>query len=311
MSSPTPGQDFSRQVENGERATSCCESPSASQNRASGALYACELRKPQASGPCDQVHAPASSNCEAGRAPEGDRALRRALPAECAGDFPPRFGDQEALARNPTYVRNNKNQLRKLTIAIVDSGSGNLRSLRYGLRQCGAEPAVLREPPPQAPAVLFLPGVGAFGHASAALHERGWYEAIPAFLAQGSRLVGICLGMQLLFESSEESPGALGLGLIAGVVRRLNPGSAKVPHIGWARLKSVGARAAAPEWAYFVHSYVAKPENDACVDAWAVHGEDPFPAAVRSGPVMGVQFHPEKSQGPGIAYLAVLAGDAS
>jgi imidazole glycerol phosphate synthase glutamine amidotransferase subunit len=159
--------------------------------------------------------------------------------------------------------------------------------------------------------VLFLPGVGAFGHASAALQERGWYEAIPAFLAQGSRLVGICLGMQLFFDASEESPGARGLGLIAGVVRRLNPGSAKVPHIGWARLESVGARAAVPEWAYFVHSYAAKPEDDACVDAWAVHGEDLFPAVVRSRSVVGVQFHPEKSQGPGIAYLSALAGGAS
>jgi len=193
-------------------------------------------------------------------------------------------------------------------IGIVDSGSGNLRSLCNGLRRCGAEPAILQEPPSVAPEMLFLPGVGAFGHAARALQDRGWYEAIPAFLRAGSRLVGICLGMQLLFETSEESPGARGLCLIPGYVRRLDPGQDKVPHIGWARLNFIRPQAVGPDWAYFVHSYAAQPQDVSCVEAFADHGPSPFPAVVRSGPVVGVQFHPEKSHGPGIAYLASLMG---
>jgi imidazole glycerol phosphate synthase glutamine amidotransferase subunit len=191
---------------------------------------------------------------------------------------------------------------------VVDSGSGNLRSLCNGLRQSGLEAVVLREPPVQAPEVLFLPGVGAFGHAARALQERGWYEAIPAFLRAGSRLVGICLGMQLLFETSEESPNARGLGLIPGAVRLLNPVAAKVPHMGWARLRFVRPAAVPLPWAYFVHSYAAHPEEVSCVEAWASHGTAEFPSVVRSGRVVGVQFHPEKSQGPGVAFLAALAG---
>ena len=193
-------------------------------------------------------------------------------------------------------------------IGVVDSGSGNLRSLCNGLRRCGAEPAILREPPSEAPEVLFLPGVGAFGHAARVLQDRGWYEAIPAFLRAGSRLVGNCLGMQLLIETSEESPGARGLGLIRGAVRRLDPAQAKVPHIGWARLNFVRATAARPEWAYFVHSYMVQPHDVSCVEAWASHGTAEFPSVVRSGRVVGVQFHPEKSQASGIAFLGALVG---
>ncbi len=193
-------------------------------------------------------------------------------------------------------------------ICIADSGSGNLRSLCNGLRQSGLEASVMREPPAKAPEVLFLPGVGAFGHAAGALEERGWTSAIPQFLASGSRLVGICLGMQLLFEASEESPGARGLGLLRGAVRRLDPSRAKVPHMGWARLRFVRPTVAPLPWAYFVHSYVAVPESESCVAAWAAHGAGEFPAVVRSGLVVGVQFHPEKSQVSGIAFLAALAG---
>lgn len=166
----------------------------------------------------------------------------------------------------------------------------------------------MRIPPAEPPEVLFLPGVGAFGHAAGALEERGWTSAIPRFLASGSRLVGICLGMQLLFETSEESPGARGLGLLPGAVRRLDPSRAKVPHMGWARLRFVRPEAAPLPWAYFVHSFVAAPQSESCVEAWATHGAGEFPAVVRSGRVVGVQFHPEKSQAPGISFLAALAG---
>ncbi len=196
-------------------------------------------------------------------------------------------------------------------ICVVDSGSGNLRSLCNGLRAVGLAPRVVLEPPAKAPEVLVLPGVGAFGHAAAALEARGWGEAIPAYLEAGSTLVGICLGMQLLFESSEESPGARGLGLLPGTVRRLDASLSKVPHIGWERLRFKPGKERPLPWAYFVHSYVVVPADPRVVEVWARHGGREFPAAVRSGKVAGVQFHPEKSQGPGLAYLAALMGGAS
>jgi glutamine amidotransferase len=116
--------------------------------------------------------------------------------------------------------------------------------------------------------------------------------------------------MQLLFEESEESPGVRGLGLLPGNVVKLDASMAKVPHIAWERLRftegePLGPR---PAWAYFVHSYAARPGRAEEVTAWARHGEAEFPAVVRSGNVTGVQFHPEKSQAPGVAYLRALVG---
>jgi glutamine amidotransferase len=115
--------------------------------------------------------------------------------------------------------------------------------------------------------------------------------------------------MQLLFGSSEESPGAEGLGFIEGSVRRLDASRAKVPHMGWGRLRFTRGDPGAPglEWAYFVHSFAADPADAGCVNCWADHGA-PFPAVVSSGGVLGVQFHPEKSQAPGVRYLGSLLG---
>ncbi|MBI4565563.1 MAG: imidazole glycerol phosphate synthase subunit HisH [Planctomycetes bacterium] len=188
-------------------------------------------------------------------------------------------------------------------ITIVDSGTSNLRSLQNALRRLGWESEV-RQAPPSAASTLILPGVGAFGHAAESLQLNGWHEWLRSAAASGARLVGICLGMQLLFESSEESPGAEGLGILKGRVRRLN--ARKVPHIGWARLRGVDAL----PWAYFAHSYVAEPADPSIVSGWARYGEE-WPAVVRAGNVAGVQFHPEKSQGPGLAYLRTLLGDGS
>jgi glutamine amidotransferase len=195
-------------------------------------------------------------------------------------------------------------------ICIVDAGTGNLRSLANGLRQRGLEPMVCAAPPGERPEVLILPGVGAFGHASEELHRLGWTRAIGDFVDSGSRLVGICLGMQLLFGSSEESPRARGLGLLRGTVRRLDPGRAKVPHIGWERLRFATQPPTALPWAYFVHSFVASPEDVGVVEAWASHGGEEFPAVVRAGRTVGVQFHPEKSQGPGLDFLASIVRGA-
>ena len=194
---------------------------------------------------------------------------------------------------------------------IVDAGSGNLRSLANALREVGIAAEVCPHPPAKRPEVLLLPGVGAFGHAAERLCETGWDETLKRFVGEGSRLVGICLGMQLLLDWSEESPGARGLGLIRGSVRRLGTGRAKVPHIAWARLRFEGEPESPLPWAYFVHSFAAEPEDPTTVEAWATHGGREFPAAIRTGGVVGVQFHPEKSQVLGLAYLAALLGGRS
>ncbi len=195
-------------------------------------------------------------------------------------------------------------------IAVVDAGSGNLRSLCNALRSRGLEPQVLGTPPAERPEVLVLPGVGAFGHAASQLERLGWDRALRDFVAEGSRLLGICLGMQLLFEASEESPGVRGLGLLAGTVRRLDGARGKVPHIGWERVRfeteAETKAGAALAWAYFVHSFAVAPRDPSVVRAWAPHGGHEFPAVVSSGRVTGVQFHPEKSQGPGVDYLTAL-----
>jgi glutamine amidotransferase len=191
-------------------------------------------------------------------------------------------------------------------ICIIDSGTGNLHSLSNGLRSMGMEVEVITDPPRERPEVLLLPGVGAFGHASAELERRGWDRAIKGFVLAGSRLVGICLGMQLLFHASEEGPGARGLGLLPGTVRRLDASFAKVPHIGWAKVRySVSSQVELP-WAYFVHSFTVSPDDPAIVKAWTTHGARDFPAIVRFGRIAGVQFHPEKSQRPGLEFLAAL-----
>src|SRR5262249_24077341 len=149
--------------------------------------------------------------------------------------------------------------------------------------------------------LLVLPGVGAFGAAAARLAPAR--DAMRAALLGGLPCLGVCLGMQLLFERSEESDGA-GLGIIAGRVRRLR--SARVPQMGWKEIESRDAlfAGATLECAYFANGYVGEPLDAATVIAWTEHDGDRFPAAVRLGNVLGVQFHPEKSSAPGLALIA-------
>jgi glutamine amidotransferase len=194
-----------------------------------------------------------------------------------------------------------------VTIAIVDADAGNLRSLGNALATLRLEAKVVAEPPKARPETVILPGVGAFGHVAEVLRRRGWADWLPEALAKGTRVVGICLGMQLLFERSEESPGAAGLGLLSGSVRRLR--APKVPHIGWAPVRPALDACGDPglPWGYFAHGYVAEPSDPSVVTAWARAGEE-FPAAVRQENAVGVQFHPEKSQRPGLEYLRFLIG---
>ena len=196
--------------------------------------------------------------------------------------------------------------------AIIDYGAGNLQSVEKALRHIGcgcfvtADPAELR----QARAAV-LPGVGAFGDAMKSLRARGLEEPIRAFIASGKPFLGICLGLQLLFESSEESPGVAGLGLLKGKILRLPAESGlKIPHIGWNSLalkegEPLFAGLPQEPYVYFVHSYYLQAQEDV-VTATAAYGAT-IHAAVRKGNLMACQFHPEKSGRVGLQILENFA----
>ena len=180
-------------------------------------------------------------------------------------------------------------------ITLIDYGAGNLHSLQGALTRLGFQ-SVRAVTPADAPeaGALILPGVGHFTAARAALVERGWWDVIPG-LAATRPVLGICLGLQLLAEGSEESPGASGLGLVPGVSRLLGPG-VKVPNMGWAKVKARAAHPALPDfredWLYFVHSYALDSDAETVLES--THGR-PFSAMQARGRVLGFQGHPEKS----------------
>jgi glutamine amidotransferase len=192
-------------------------------------------------------------------------------------------------------------------IAIVDYGVGNLRSVQKGLERVGAE-AVVTSAPEVLDAALgvILPGVGAFGDAMANLRSRRLLQPVLRQVEQGKPLLGICLGMQLLFDESEEMGRHPGLGLLPGRVVRFPEGELKVPHIGWNQLQhgqSPLLEGVAPgAYAYFVHSYYAVPQEPGDVLAWTEYGVE-FASVVGRDRVWGAQFHPEKSQEVGLRLL--------
>ena len=190
-------------------------------------------------------------------------------------------------------------------IAILDYGGGNVGSVRKAIEYLGAEVTVASRPEEiRAAAKLILPGQGHFGAMMKALGERGLVDPIREGVAQGRPMLGICLGLQALYESSEEAPGAHGLGLLEGRVRRFE-GVFKVPHIGWSPIE-----VKEPRWilrgipngsfVYFCHSYYAPltPETSALTD----YGQR-LAAAAEFGSVAAVQFHPEKSGDTGLQIL--------
>jgi glutamine amidotransferase len=192
-------------------------------------------------------------------------------------------------------------------ITIVDYGVGNLRSVQKALERVGATAAVSGDPADlDAARGVVLPGVGAFGDAMDSLRARGLVEPLLKQVKQRKPLLGICLGMQLLFEESEEMGRHPGLGLLPGRVVRFPAGELKVPHVGWNRLDSPRGDlldgVADGAYAYFVHSYHVLPEGKTGVLATTEYGVE-FASVVGRDRLWGAQFHPEKSQEIGLRML--------
>jgi imidazole glycerol-phosphate synthase subunit HisH len=179
---------------------------------------------------------------------------------------------------------------------LFDYGAGNLHSLGRALEAVGVTPAVEADPVACAASsdLLVLPGVGAFGLAAERL--RPGREALKKQLLDGRPCLGICLGLQLFFDSSEEGGGE-GLGVIPGAVTRLT--AKRCPHIGWTRVDGLTEM-------YFAHSFACRPVNPEVVTAWAEHDGDRIASVVKFGRIAGTQFHPEKSSKAGLALLRQL-----
>ena len=199
-----------------------------------------------------------------------------------------------------------------MKVTIFDYGAGNMHSLAKALGTAGADVAMEADPRLAVQTdVLVLPGVGAFGAAAARLAPGR--DVMRLALLDGLPCLGICLGMQLLFDASDEGAASVrGLGLIHGRVTRLH--ARRVPQIGWNSLDRVCdplLEQAPLPYAYYANSYVCRPDDASVARAWSVHEDDRFPAVVRSGTTVGVQFHPEKSSLPGLRFLrAFLDGVA-
>ncbi len=205
-------------------------------------------------------------------------------------------------------------------VAIIDYGTGNLASAAVACEATGLSPRITRDPGEvlAADAVL-LPGVGAFAEAMESLSAQGLIPALREAAAEGTPILGVCLGMQLLFSEGCEHGRRAGLGLIPGTVERIPTGGSgarvKVPHVGWGRLRLRADGDESPHlrgiedgtYMYFVHSYVVRPEESACVVATTDYGGAEFCSAVRQGGMFGCQFHPERSGPAGLRVYGNLA----
>ncbi len=198
------------------------------------------------------------------------------------------------------------------SVVLIDYGAGNIRNVEKAFEAVGvatqrtAEPEVVR-----AAEVVIMPGVGAFGDMMGALHARGLVEPIREAAHAGKPLLGICVGLQVLFEVGEEMGEHEGLGIFAGRVKRFQVEGLKVPHIGWNQLCPTQEHPLFEgihegEYAYFVHSYHAVPADPALVLATTDYGS-PFPSVCGRDNVLGIQFHPEKSQHTGLTMLRNFA----
>lgn len=194
-------------------------------------------------------------------------------------------------------------------LAVLDYEMSNLRSAAKALELLGAEVRVTGDPDGvRGVDGVVLPGVGNFGEAMRRIRQRGLDRAVRGSVEEGVPVLGICLGLQLLFSESEESPGVAGIGVLPGPVRRLRT-DRKLPHIGWSHVDWAAGSGFGPEGSaegdstyYFVHTFACEPEDDALVLGRARHGVEFCAAAGREG-VAGVQFHPEKSSSAGLGLL--------
>jgi imidazole glycerol-phosphate synthase subunit HisH len=194
-------------------------------------------------------------------------------------------------------------------VAVLDYGMGNLRSVEKALERVGAEAEITSDPEGVGVADgVILPGVGAFPRAMQRVRELGLDSLVGERLEAGVPVLGICLGLQLLFDASVENEGADGLGLMPGRVGPLSAEGLKVPHIGWSPVRwdrpsplTEGLAGETPF--YFVHSFTPRPASADDVLGTAVYGER-FACAVERPPLYGVQFHPEKSSSAGLRLLA-------
>ena len=196
-------------------------------------------------------------------------------------------------------------------IAVVDYDMGNLHSVCKGLEKAGATPKITDSPTElkQADAVV-LPGVGAFDPAVQHLRSRGLVEPIKQVIASGKPFLGICLGLQILFERSEEGKEP-GLGIVAGTVRRFaSEPEITIPHMGWNQLEIIQLESGLWQqlsdqpWVYFVHSYYVEPTDPQVRAATVTHGSQTVTAAIAQNNLMAVQFHPEKSSTAGLQILS-------
>lgn len=200
-------------------------------------------------------------------------------------------------------------------MAIIDYGVGNLRSVEKAFAAMGCDAVVTSDQFTLRRAErLVLPGVGAFAACMKQLSSRGFDELIRERVSEGTPLLGVCVGMQLLFEESEEFGTTLGLGLLHGRVRRFSgnlPGNLVVPQVGWNQVRQRGqhpllAGVSDNSFFYFVHSYFCEADDRSVVIGETEYGRQ-YPSVVGQGNIYGVQFHPEKSQSAGLRLLANFA----
>lgn len=198
-------------------------------------------------------------------------------------------------------------------IAIIDYGAGNLQSVKKALDFIGAESVITDDPKVIMSAdKILLPGVGSFGDTMDSMEKNGLVETVKECAQSGKPFLGICLGLQLLFEESEESPGVKGLGIFKGKIRKFSPDMGlKIPHIGWNSLsikQKDGIFKDIPEnsYVYFVHSYYLLAEDENDIATVTNYGID-FHSAVGKNNIFATQFHPEKSGDVGLQILRNFA----
>ena len=197
-------------------------------------------------------------------------------------------------------------------IAVVDYGMGNLRSVQKGFEKVGLEAIVTSDIKTiESASRIVLPGVGAFTDCMNNLEDRGLIEPVIRGIEKGKPFLGICLGLQLLFEESEEFGNRKGLGVIKGKVKRFPKGDLKVPHMGWNSIKKVKdtpilADLADDSYLYFVHSYYVLPDEDVTATTTGYGME--FTSSIVKDNIFACQFHPEKSQADGLKILKAFGG---